>query len=374
MLSSSRLHSPLSFFIFIPTFLIVFTSCNRNYEGGTAPSGSMSVRHQWGIQNLGPTYLRVREWIMNSKVIESKIGKVIDVAPVGDNPTSFAFTDGWSCTLSLEVIGSQGSGTAQAPSAFIDSSSGKLYFMILWKDHNGKDKIHSDDISYQDYYSPSHYLTLLNKQITASAANPESFYRRAQVHFLLNLFQKAEDDIRLALKKQITWSPTDHRTQREYLRTLVLILSANKKTEALKTTLEELEKLPARHSYDQCYDLLLQWTLQTRLGNQDSATAYLQQKIEKGTQEQKQFVTYVSFKEATDFIFRRKPANPTQIKWKNSLLTYLIVAHLLSAEKEEPHFQACLQHILQESKIERRDYIRLYAEWLLRNHQDLPSK
>ncbi|MEM6822499.1 MAG: hypothetical protein AAF558_11230 [Verrucomicrobiota bacterium] len=347
---------------FICIWLLIFSLSCRQYNGGTAPDGSFQERHEWGERHLGPTYLRIREWASNSKVIRSRIGEVEEIAPIGDNPTHFAFTDGWSCDLQLEVVGTEGDGTLEAFGSFIDSSTQKLFFSVKWTDAQGNLRIHPDDITFNDYYAPEHYLPILDQQVKSSSTYPDPVFRRAQVHLLLHHYDKAEADIRDALKKLITWNPRDHRTHREYLRTLAIIVSAADQPDLMESAFQELSDLTAQYNYERGNDYLLEWMLRTRMGQTELAKVQLKNRLDQNRDGESRLMDYVEFKEVAKFIFDGKLATAKTVRWTSS---QIIAAHLLIREEDRAFRETCLESILEKSSVQRRTYIDLYAEWLL---------
>jgi hypothetical protein len=99
-----------------------------------APSGTANERNQWGVAKMGTTYLQCGQWVKQSALVQADVGKILAVAPTGNNRCSCAFTDGCRCYISLEVVGQKGTGRFELRSAFTDALSRRLHFGLgIWE-------------------------------------------------------------------------------------------------------------------------------------------------------------------------------------------------------------------------------------------------
>lgn len=130
-------------FIKFLSYLMLASTLYGCDKGGIAPSGSTAIRHQWGITELGNTYLEAVKWVENSTTIKKDVGIIRSIAPVGRNMCFSQVPDSDSCKLVLEVEGSQGTGIINIDMPSIDHNTNAFkvaYF--YWQFSNQKSAIH----------------------------------------------------------------------------------------------------------------------------------------------------------------------------------------------------------------------------------------
>lgn len=97
---------------------------------GPAPNASYAMRRAWGEENLRHHFLRVDDWIRQSKQIADDIGTVTGVAPVGaPNSYGASFGESWA-RMNLQVIGEKGEGILYLPDVCADDTR-KLHGVTL---------------------------------------------------------------------------------------------------------------------------------------------------------------------------------------------------------------------------------------------------
>ena len=90
--------------------LSVLCGCERNSPNNGAPVAGISVRQAWAKSEFGSQWQHVKDFIGASELIAESIGEIQDVAPVGKPNEKFSsFAESWS-DMTLEVIGSKGTG------------------------------------------------------------------------------------------------------------------------------------------------------------------------------------------------------------------------------------------------------------------------
>jgi len=129
----------------------------RGDHVGIAPEGSIKERRAWAKKEMFEYFELTDKWVRESTMIQSDIGKVIDVAPIG-SPNRFVaggFTDGSHCRMNLQVIGERGEGVLYLPVVDVNNSY-QLYDVSPWSTwtfggktstmyHSGKSWIESSD-------------------------------------------------------------------------------------------------------------------------------------------------------------------------------------------------------------------------------------
>jgi len=179
----------------------LFSGCfGDRYEGGQAPSGNAEVRHQWGVEKLGNTYLKGVKWVKKSDIIQHDVGKIKSVTPIGNTPCYCAFGDGCDCSLSLEVIGTRGTGHFYMGGAFVDLHSRRLYFTGgTWTFEDRKTRIHPTGVTETAYYAPTNFIKVLNKEIKRTPNHRTLYFKRSHVRYVLGDLHGALEDITYAI-------------------------------------------------------------------------------------------------------------------------------------------------------------------------------
>lgn len=316
-----RYHITLKVLLFI--IFAIFSGCTGDrYEGGQAPSGDAEVRHQWGIQKLGNTYLRGVKWVKKSEIVQRDVGQIKQVIPIGNNPCSCAFGDGCNCSLSLEVIGTQGTGHFKMVSAFIDRFSRRLYFSIgIWTFKERETRIHPTGVTEAAYYAPANFIKTLNQEIKRSPRYDPLYFKRSHIRYALGDLDGALADITYAidllneqkyvhqprynkicreesqrLEPEPEWCPSE-KERRAYQRTLALLkLEQGKIKEADSLMLRVVKSSRADQRE---YDVLLTWLIRRYAGKNDELLLrhYIRPEIKE---------TYSSVFAATEIFLNRQ--------------------------------------------------------------------
>ena len=97
---------------------------------GPAPDGGYEVRRAWGEQNLREYFGAAEDWIRENQNIESDIGIVTGVAPIGGpNKYCNGFGECWA-TMNLQVIGEKGEGILSLSEVSFDGRTNSPYVEV----------------------------------------------------------------------------------------------------------------------------------------------------------------------------------------------------------------------------------------------------
>jgi hypothetical protein len=191
----------LLFLAFLAVPMLGSGCMGDRYQGGEAPSGSPEERHQWGVKKLGNTYLKGVKWVKNSDIVQHDVGKIVSVTPIGNSPCGCAFGDGCSCGLSLEVIGTRGTGHFKMGGAFVDMLTRRLhFFMGTWTFNDRKTRIHPTGVTEAAYYASIHFIKTLNREIKRTPRHRPLYFKRSHVRYALGDPSGALEDITHAIK------------------------------------------------------------------------------------------------------------------------------------------------------------------------------
>jgi hypothetical protein len=359
--------------------LLLFAGCSSKYpESATAPSGTSEVRHQWGIETFGKTYIASIEWIKSNSYIQHQSGGIISVAPIGESKCGCYLTDGCSCGLNLEVQGKKGAALVHMSGVFIDTTSQKLFVPgAMWKKDGIEVKLHRNGMTYQEYYQPSHWVKELDQEIAAYRPFHTSFFYRAQANYLLGNEQKAIQDIRSAIQKineeakttvtytgwnkskKGVWTRSNSEDLCNALR-VQAVIQAFTKTEKqnVPNTLKEIESAPFYEDLDRTHeDYLFSWAIQQHAGLQDRANSELASRHETQTKN-----TFNIFTQIAPFYLNEKSAEEVKI-FGNFDGFYLAQKLYLDGNTEKAKFY--LERYLKDTLIERPDHRSFLANLLI---------
>ena len=218
-------------------------------------------------------YLRASLWIYQSDVIRKDTGNIVWISSKGRKTCSYAFGDGRRCSIALEVRGENGVGTFHLGNTFMNGFSTEFYFNVgSWIWNEKTTQIRQDGMTVEDYYSPEHYLEVLNAQIAKSDA-PIYYYERAQIQLLLDAPDLAYRDIQRAI------SQFNNETAPNFLDSLrvkALIQSELKEYDQSLETMEQVIKLNREQNRTLSEDLFLRWILQNEAGQTKLADQMLE--------------------------------------------------------------------------------------------------
>ena len=276
--------------------LILAAGCTSKYpESAIAPAGTPIERDQWGAKTFGTMYTEAVQWVKSSTFIQREIGGIHTVAPIGESRCSCAFTDGCSCGLNLEVIGKNGTANLQMSGVFIDTTSRKLFVGgAIWKKDGVEVKLHKNGMTYQEYYSPKHWIQVLNKEVTSPYKIHTPFYHRAQVNFHLGNEKQALKDVASAIqilneeakrariddgsgKPKAGWTKSDADDLRECYRILGVIQAFTESEKRnVPQTVQQIQNTPLfGEDIRSGEDYLFFWVIQQHAGLEDLANREL---------------------------------------------------------------------------------------------------
>jgi hypothetical protein len=214
----TRCHLAREVLLFLVVAILVSGCMGDRYQGGKAPSGSPEERHKWGVKKLGNTYLKGAKWVKNSDIVQHDVGKIVSVTPIGNSPCSCAFGDGCSCWLSLEVIGTRGTGHFEMGAAFVDMLTRRLhFFMGTWTFNDRKTRIHPTGVTEAAYYASINFIKTLNREIKRTPKHRPLYFKRSHVRYALGDRSGALEDITYAIKllnEQTTCARRDRQKKR----------------------------------------------------------------------------------------------------------------------------------------------------------------
>ena len=141
-----------------------------------------------------------------------------------------------------------------------------FFYIADWEWDGETTQIRRDDLTVEDYYSPSHYIEVLNDRIVKHDAY-SLYYERAQVQLLMDAPDLAYQDIQSSVRKykeQISGSVSPN--LQEVLRVKAIIQSELNQYEQALETIDRVLTLGREQDDNLERDFFLRWILQNEAG------------------------------------------------------------------------------------------------------------
>ena len=129
--------------LFLPGIIVLLCiEAECRGRGGDAPQADFETRRAWGEKLYKPYLEHMDSWAARSALIQSDIGEVQRIAPIGFNHYQGGFTDGANAKMNLEVVGERGKGILHLPyvEIFSDGQLNNIGADATWT-CNGKTEV-----------------------------------------------------------------------------------------------------------------------------------------------------------------------------------------------------------------------------------------